>query len=114
MYLRTTLNALSGFLLLSFLLIGCTVVKHYPKDKPFFFENNIKINGSLSKQQKTDARARLFSQIEDSAQIRVASKIPWPAFPWVIPVSVMTNPTTFNKQDVIQSAQNMKTARKQR
>lgn len=95
------------FLLLSFITFGCTVIKHYPTDKPFFFENNIKINGSLSKQEKIDIKNRLFSQIEDSAQIKVASKIPWPTFPWLIPSQVMDSPAIYNKQQVMQSVQNM-------
>ena len=95
------------FLLLSFITFGCTVIKHYPTDKPFFFENSIKINGSLSKQEKIDIKNRLLSQIEDSAQIKVASKIPWPSFPWLIPSQVMDSPAVFNKQQVLQSVQNM-------
>lgn len=95
------------FLLLSFITFGCTVIKHYPTDKPFFFENSIKINGSLSKQEKIDIKNRLLSQIEDSAQIKVASKIPWPSFPWLIPSQVMDSPAVYNKQQVLQSVQNM-------
>ncbi len=95
------------FLLLSFITFGCTVIKHYPTDKPFFFENSIKINGSLSNQEKIDVKNRLFSQIEDSAQIKVASKIPWPSFPWIIPSQVMNSPAVYNKQQVLQSVQNM-------
>jgi outer membrane protein insertion porin family len=95
------------FLLLSFITFGCTVIKHYPTDKPFFFENSIKINGSLSNQEKIDVKNRLFSQIEDSAQIKVASKIPWPSFPWIIPSQVMDSPAVYNKQQVLQSVQNM-------
>jgi hypothetical protein len=97
----------TAVLLLTFILSGCTVIKHYPKDKPFFFENNIKINGSVGKQEKIDIKTRLLTQIEDSAQIKVASKIPWPTFPWVIPSQVMDSPTVYNKLHVLQSAQNM-------
>ena len=48
------------------------------------------------------------AQIEDSAQIRVASKIPWPSFPWFIPSPVMEYPTVYNKVPVEQSIINMK------
>lgn len=108
MFSRTALYQFSGFLLLTFIFIGCTVIKKYPKNKVFFFENNIKIDGSLSKQEKLAIKSRLYTQIEDSAQIKVASKIPWPSFPWVIPVTVMEDPSEFNKQLVLQSSQNMK------
>lgn len=94
--------------MLIFILVGCTVVKRYPKNKAFFFENNIKIDGSLRKQEKLEIKTQLYTQIEDSAQVKVASKIPWPSFPWVIPVSVIEEPTEFNKQQVLKSSQNMK------
>lgn len=94
--------------MLIFILVGCTVVKRYPKNKAFFFENNIKIDGSLRKKEKLEIKTQLYTQIEDSAQVKVASKIPWPSFPWVIPVSVIEEPTEFNKQQVLKSSQNMK------
>jgi outer membrane protein insertion porin family len=104
---KNILHLPTAVLLLTFILFGCTVIKHYPKDKPFFFENNIKINGSIGKQEKIDIKTRLLTQVEDSAQIKVASKIPWPTFPWVIPSKVMDSPTVYNKLQVLQSAQNM-------
>jgi hypothetical protein len=90
------------------ILAGCTVVKKHPRGKAFFFENNIKINGNASKLEKASIKARLYSQIEDSAQIQVASRIPWPYFPFVIPVSVMETPTVFDAQKVLASTVNMR------
>jgi len=87
---------------------ACTVVRKYPKDTPFHFENNINISGENNKEQKSVIKNRLFTQIEDSAQIRVASKIPWPSFPWFIPSSVMEYPTVFNAEPINQSMVNMK------
>ena len=94
--------------MISFLLSGCTIVKRYPKNTAFFFENNINFNGSFPKQKKLEIKSSLLSQIEDSAQIRVATKIPWPSFPWVIPVSVIDSPNIYNEEQVVQSAQNLK------
>ena len=97
-------------LLFIFLLsvVSCTVVRKYPKDTPFHFENNINIVGENNKESLSQIKANLFAQIEDSAQIRVASKIPWPTFPWVIPSSVMEYPTVYNKAPIEQSIVNMK------
>jgi len=86
--------------------ISCTVVKKAP-NLPFHFENNIKIDGNLTKDQKNELENSLFTQIEDSAQIRVASKIPWPSFPFIVPVEVMEKPTTFKKEALQQSVVNM-------
>ena len=96
--------------LLVFLLsvVSCTVVRKYPKDTPFHFENNIKIVGEENKERLSSIKSNLFAQIEDSAQIRVASKIPWPSFPWFIPSSVMEYPTVYNAQPIEQSIVNMR------
>jgi hypothetical protein len=87
---------------------SCTVVRQYPENRPFHFENNIKIEANLSRDEKADIKNRLLAQIDDSAQIRVASKIPWPSFPFFIPVSVMQNPTIFTESPLKQSVFNMK------
>ena len=108
MVLKKIFSTVASYFLLAFLIAGCTVVKRHPRGSAFFFENNIKINGNISHQKKNEIKTRLFSQIEDSAQIKVASKIPWPYFPFVIPVSVMESPTIFDLQKVIASTGNMK------
>lgn len=87
---------------------SCTVVRQYPENRPFHFENNIKIEANLSRDEKADIKSRLLAQIDDSAQIRVASKIPWPSFPFFIPVSVMENPTIFTETPLKQSVFNMR------
>jgi outer membrane protein insertion porin family len=89
-------------------VVSCTVVRKYPKDTPFHFENNIKIVGEENKEKLSFIKSNLFAQIEDSAQIRVASKIPWPSFPWFIPSSVMEYPTVYNSQPIEQSIVNMR------
>jgi len=99
------------FTALAFLAIAgtaCTVVRKFPQDRPFHFENNINIEGNLSRDEKAEIKSKLFTQLDDSAQIRVASKIPWPSFPFFIPVSVMEYPTAYNDEYLRQSAFNMK------
>ena len=96
------------FVLTSIIQSSCTVVRHFPENEPFHFENNIKIDGKVSRQQKAELKTRLLSQIEDSAQVRAASKIPWPSFPWFIPVSVIEYPALYNAEKIEQSSLNMK------
>jgi hypothetical protein len=89
------------------LLASCTIVRKAPVNSAFIFENNIKITGKLSKKEIKELTVRLNEQIEDSVQIRKASKIPWPSFPWIIPVPVMSNPYPFKTGPVKQSVLNM-------
>ena len=93
--------------LLTLLALSCTVVKKAPSSA-FHFENNIKFDGSLTKDQETEFKNILITQIEDSVQIRVASKIPWPSFPFIIPVKVIEKPSVYNKPAVDQTVLNMK------
>lgn len=103
-----TLLYISIFILVGGLLnSSCTVVKRYPRNVPFHFENNIKIDGKLSKEEKTDLKTRLLQQIEDSVQIKEASRIPWPYFPFFIPVPVIDLPVPYNAQGVTSSIANM-------
>lgn len=103
-------NLNSPFFLLIALLtvVSCTVVRKYPKNNPFHFENNIKILGEKDKEMTSLIKSNLFTQIEDSAQIRVASKIPWPSFPWFIPSPIIEYPTAYNQQAIEQTIINMK------
>ncbi len=87
---------------------SCTVVKRHPRETPFHFENSIKIDGKLTPEEKAAIRSRLFTQIEDSVQVREASKIPWPYFPFFIPVPVIDNPHPFNPSGVKNSIINMR------
>ena len=107
MYKRTPNRSLLIFILL-LSVTSCTVVRKYPKNTPFHFENSIKIDGEDNKEMLSAIKSNLLAQIEDSAQIRVASKIPWPSFPWFIPSSVIEFPTAYNKYPVEQSILNMK------
>ncbi len=105
---KNSIYSLLGIFIASMLFQACTVVKHYPRGNAFFFENSIKIDGNIAKEKKAEIRSRLFTQIEDSAQVKIASRIPWPYFPFVIPVSVIEAPIIYNRSFVLQSVQNMK------
>ena len=95
---------LQGWFLFS--ISSCTVVRNYPKDQPFIFENTVNIR-SVPKAQKADLKTLLEEQLEDSARAVSASQIPWPRAPWIIPVPVMDKPFPFVEKQVGQSATNM-------
>jgi outer membrane protein insertion porin family len=87
---------------------SCTIVKKYPKNTPFIFENTVNIRGDVERDRKADLRSELEKQIEDSAAVFANSKLPWPKAPWVIPVPVIENPSAFDSVHVLQSTINMK------
>jgi outer membrane protein assembly factor BamA len=87
---------------------SCTVVKKYPKNTPFIFENTVNINGEIAKDMRADLKSELEKQIEDSAAVFANSKIPWPKAPWIIPVPVIQKPSAFDSVHVIQSTVNMR------
>lgn len=86
---------------------SCTVVKQYPKDSPFIFENSVNINGDIQKDKKQDLKSELLTQVEDSAEVVENTELPWPKKPWIIPSNVIKKPPRFDSVAVIQSIINM-------
>lgn len=86
---------------------SCTIVKKYPKNTPFVFENTVNIKGDIEKVKKADLKTDLEKQIEDSARVLANSKLPWPKAPWIIPVPVISEPFVFDTLHVKQSTVNM-------
>ncbi len=60
---------------LIFLLASCTVVKKYPRGKPFVYKTNINLVGDLSKSEKQLLNTRLKAQLEDSLRPPSVSKL---------------------------------------
>lgn len=89
------------------LVTSCTIVRKIPGEKPFHFENNVKFEGIISKNERSILKSGLLAQVEDSMQVKIASKIPWPTFPWIIPMSILENPNTFNETALKKSSANM-------
>jgi outer membrane protein assembly factor BamA len=89
------------------LVSSCTIVRKTPGEKAFHFENNIKFEGNISKNERTLLRTGLIAQLEDSVEVKVASKIPWPSFPWIIPVGILEKPNPFNETALKKSSANM-------
>jgi outer membrane protein assembly factor BamA len=100
---------LTFFGLSCFIVSSCTIVKHYTPNKPFIFKNTIKFKGSnnLDKAKTSFLQNALLQQIEDSVAVKPINELPWPKFPFIIPVSVIKKPTSFSEEMVIQSQNNM-------
>jgi outer membrane protein assembly factor BamA len=88
-------------------LFSCTIVKKYDPGVPFMYANIVKLRGVANKEKQNDIRERLEGQIEDSVMVNKVSKIPWPKFPWFIPVPVMARPLPYDSVAVLQSLRNM-------
>ncbi len=49
-------------------LFSCTVPRKYQLHQPFVFEVNVKVEGSLPKDEKKDLAQKLSNQLDDSPQ----------------------------------------------
>lgn len=89
-------------------IFSCTVVKKYKPGEPFIYENTIKIKGNIKKEKETEIKENLAKQIEDSVLVNEVSKLPWPKFPWIIPVPVIDKPLRYDSAAIQKSVRNMK------
>ena len=89
-------------------IFSCTVVKKYKPGEPFIYENTVKLKGNLKKEKQTEIKERLEQQIEDSVLVNSISKLPWPKFPWIIPVPVIDAPLRYDSLAIQQSIINMR------
>jgi len=89
-------------------IFSCTVVKKYKPGEPFIYENTIKIKGNIKKEKQTEIKENLAKQIEDSVLVNEVSKLPWPKFPWIIPVPVIDKPLRYDSAAIQKSVRNMK------
>jgi outer membrane protein assembly factor BamA len=89
-------------------IFSCTVVKKYTPGEPFIYENTIKLNGIIKKDKETEIKEKLEKQIEDSVLVNEVSKLPWPKFPWIIPVPVIDKPLRYDSIAIQKSIRNMK------
>jgi outer membrane protein assembly factor BamA len=98
------------FFLLMFIGVfaSCTVVKKYDPGVPFIFENTVKIQGVADKEKLLQIKSGLEEQIEDSVRVNDVSKLPWPKFPWIIPVPVIEKPESYDTAAIRQTMVNMR------
>ncbi len=76
-----------------------TIVKNYPKGKPFVYETNITVNGNFSNEERETLESRLKGQLDDSMRSRSVSKLLW---------SVMKNPPAYDSSNAGKSMVFMK------
>jgi len=75
------------------LLASCKVIpKDYPKDKPFVFETNIKLEGNFTKDEKSALTTQLKSQLDDSLRAKTVYKLIYKG----INRPVLENPPVFD------------------
>lgn len=71
-------SGINFFLLVAVMLSSCTVTryKNLPLNKPFIAKNTIKVSDkSLTKVEKEFIEERLFTQLDDSAQVKIKSPV---------------------------------------
>ncbi|MDQ6812701.1 MAG: outer membrane protein assembly factor [Bacteroidota bacterium] len=77
------------------LLASCTVVKNYPKNKPFVFKNKINVTGEVSKDEKNRLQTELYNYWDDS--LKVNSILQFGVR------TVIKNPSTFDSSGINRS-----------
>lgn len=71
-----------------------TIVKNYPKGKPFVYETNINVNGNFSNEERETLESGLRGQLDDSMRSRSVSKLLW---------NVMKNPPVYDSSNAAKS-----------
>ncbi|MCU7548122.1 BamA/TamA family outer membrane protein [Chitinophagaceae bacterium LB-8] len=61
-------------LMMLIIVSSCTIIKGYPKNKPFIYQTNIHLNGKFTKDQKKELESELYQQLHDSIMVRSVRK----------------------------------------
>jgi outer membrane protein assembly factor BamA len=88
---------------ISIFIFSCVAPKkgQYPKNKPFVFKTNIKVEGKLPKDEKQDLQTRLANQLDDSLHARTVTAFRiWPP-PFVY--RKLPNPPVFDTANAVRS-----------
>ena len=73
---QNSLTASIAVAVVILLLASCKVIpKDYPKDKPFVFETNIKLEGNFTKEEKDALMTQLKNQLDDSLRAKTVYKL---------------------------------------
>ena len=67
--------ALVSVILISFISSCGVVPKNYPYRKPFVFQTNINLEGSFSKEEKSQLKTQLEGQLDDSIRVRTIGQL---------------------------------------
>lgn len=63
---------------LLFFVVSCTIPKKYQKDKPFVYKTNVSITQDLPTSEKTELKAGLLNQLDDSLKVRTVLAFGFP------------------------------------
>jgi hypothetical protein len=73
---QNSLTASIAVAVIVILLASCKVIPiNYPKDKPFVFETNIKLEGNFTKEQRDALITQLKTQLDDSLRAKTTYKL---------------------------------------
>ncbi|MBX2925024.1 MAG: BamA/TamA family outer membrane protein [Chitinophagaceae bacterium] len=81
------------------MMSSCTVVRKYQSNKPFVFENEIRVEGEVSVGEKKDLKAKLEGQIEDSVKPALKNILFF--------FKSLSRPAVFDSNYIKQTLQNM-------
>lgn len=83
-------------MLLAVLLSGCaiTFVKRAPKDKPFVYATNVKVQNAATSAEKNELETRLLDQLDDSVRVRKRSYPLW---------STISRPPVFDTNNIVRT-----------
>ncbi|HVE60539.1 MAG TPA: hypothetical protein VNA26_01880, partial [Chitinophagaceae bacterium] len=86
-----------------FFFASCSVVKNYPKNKPFVYEANIELQGKFSTDEAKNLRSELNEQLHDSIQVRRVQKlVGWENGPRLF-YNVLRNPPVYDSANADKS-----------
>jgi outer membrane protein insertion porin family len=84
------------FILIAIILLAsCTVVKSYPKNKPFVFKNKITVVGPVSKDEKKRLQTELVNYWDDSVRVKTITQFGIK--------TVIKDPNVFDSAGVVRS-----------
>lgn len=86
---------LCAFIIIVFSFSSCTVVKNYPKEKYFVYENVIKINGNISKDEKKRLTTELENYWDDSLHARRVQQF--------VAFEKLKNPPVFDTANIVRT-----------
>jgi outer membrane protein insertion porin family len=88
-----SLSKWCALLLLPVLLSGCaiTFVKKAPKNRPFVYETNVRVQNAATTAERTELQARLQEQLDDSLRVRTRAYPLW---------KTITRPPVFDTNNI--------------
>ena len=96
-----SLSKCCALVLLPLLLSGCaiTFVRKAPKNKPFVYESNVRVQNAGATSERNELQARLLEQLDDSLRVRTRSYPLW---------KTITRPPVFDTNNVRRTEAYMK------